>query len=325
MSRRCHRPDFLIVGAPKAGTSALHAALARHPDVYVPSVKEPKYYLCGDAPPPLYRGPGDAHSRQEWIWRRHDYQALFADAPPYAMRGESTPFYLANEDAQRRIADDLPGARLIAVLRDPVDRAYSNWMHLRADGLEPNGDFVDAFEREPQRVSGGFAPFWHYRELGMYGRQLRNLYERFERSRVLLLRYRELVDTPDETLDRVSRFLGIREGAVRAVPTDNARPYVSEGVRTRMLTRAIRAGASVGSLLPPQVWRSASKPLIEQLRRGSEERRPALTPEQRARLVASFTDDIRLLEELTGDSFADWLDDRRDGSFMSRLRERASA
>ena len=75
--RRPDQPDFLLIGAPKAGTTALHAALARHPDVFVTSPKEPKYWLCDDAPPPAWRGPGDAHSQREWIWRRADYEAAF--------------------------------------------------------------------------------------------------------------------------------------------------------------------------------------------------------------------------------------------------------
>ena len=70
MTSREPRPDALIIGAPKAGTSALHAALARHPQIFASPVKEPKYYMCADAPPPAYRGPGDAHSQQEWVWRR---------------------------------------------------------------------------------------------------------------------------------------------------------------------------------------------------------------------------------------------------------------
>ena len=82
MSTREPRPDVLIVGAPKAATSALHVALARHPQIYASPIKEPKYYLCGDAPPPAYSGPGDAHSQQEWVWRRADYEGLFAPAPP---------------------------------------------------------------------------------------------------------------------------------------------------------------------------------------------------------------------------------------------------
>ena len=118
-------PDFLVIGPPKAGTSALHAALAGHPQLFVSSVKEPKYYMCGDSPPPAYSGPGDAHSNQEWIWQRPRYQSLFAPAARQTLCGESTPFYLYNRDARRRIAADVPDVRLIVVLRDPVDRVYA--------------------------------------------------------------------------------------------------------------------------------------------------------------------------------------------------------
>ena len=133
---RPERPDFIIVGAPKAGTTALHSALAQHPEVFTTTPKEPKYWLCGDAPPPHWIGPGDAHSQQEWVWRRRDYDALFRPAAGHQVRGESTPFYLWSYPAHRRIAEHLPDVKLIAVVRDPIDRAYSNWMHLWSDGLE---------------------------------------------------------------------------------------------------------------------------------------------------------------------------------------------
>src|SRR4051812_46041770 len=110
MSTREPRPDALVIGAPKAGTSALHAALKAHPQVYASPVKEPKYYLCADAPPPAYCGPGDAHSQQEWIWRRRDYESLFTAAPPDAVRLESTPFYLYVRSARQRIGEELPDA-----------------------------------------------------------------------------------------------------------------------------------------------------------------------------------------------------------------------
>ena len=130
-------PDFFLIGAPKAGTSALHSALSQHPGLFLSRIKEPKYYMCGDSPPPAYRGPGDAHSNLEWVWQRERYLDLFEPAPNGVLSGESTPFYLYNRDARRRLAADAPEAKLIAVLRDPVDRAYSNWMHLWMDGLEP--------------------------------------------------------------------------------------------------------------------------------------------------------------------------------------------
>ena len=122
---RTPRPDFLVIGAPKAGTTALHAALAQHPDVFVSSPKEPKYWLCDGAPPPAWCGPGDKHSQQEWIWRDDHYFPLFAPARADQVRGESTPFYLWSRGAHRRIAERLPDVRLVAVVRDPIDRAYS--------------------------------------------------------------------------------------------------------------------------------------------------------------------------------------------------------
>jgi hypothetical protein len=100
----------LIIGAPKAATTALHAALTHHLGLFLSPVKEPKYYMCGDSPPPAYTGPGDAHSNQEWVWQRPRYQALFEGAPAGLLRGESTPFYLYNRDARRRIAADVPNA-----------------------------------------------------------------------------------------------------------------------------------------------------------------------------------------------------------------------
>ena len=162
-------PDVFVIGAPKAGSTAVHAALARHPAVHMSDPKEPKYFLCGDAPPPSFRGPGDAHSRKEWVWRRAAYEALFAEASPGARLGESTPFYLWSTEAHARIADAVPEARLIAVIRDPVDRAYSNWSHLWSHGYEPVGDFVEAVELEPERIADGWAPFWRYVDLGLLG------------------------------------------------------------------------------------------------------------------------------------------------------------
>ena len=136
-------PDFLLLGAPKCGTSALHAALARHPELFLSEPKEPKFFLTDGPPPSSGGGPGDLPTWGEHVWRRDDYEALFAAAPAGARCGESTVFYLYDLDAQRRIRTLLPDARLVAVLRDPAERAHSNWAHLRGAGLEPEADFAD--------------------------------------------------------------------------------------------------------------------------------------------------------------------------------------
>jgi Sulfotransferase domain len=312
-------PDFFVVGVPKGGTTALHALLAQHPGLFLSAVKEPKFYLCDGRPPPSsgQRGPGDAHSALEWMWQRDRYEALFDAAPPGALRGESTPFYLYDQSAHARMAWDVPQAKIIAMLRDPVDRAYSNWNHLRSDGLETVPSFLDALALEDERVKRGWAPFWHYRRLGRYAEQLRSLFDHFPRDQVLLLRYRELVDDPVGTMTRVDAFLGVPEQAARVAQPENVHPYVGDTTRVRALGRVVRAGAAAGSYLRPQVWRAVEAQLLKGLHAGGA-RRPRLTPEERLAALEGLADDIRDLEELTGQSYADWLGPSGGGDFSRR-------
>ena len=299
-------PDFLVIGPPKAGTTALHSALAAHPQLFMSAVKEPRFFLSGGKPPPSRGGPGDAQTYQEYVWRRTDYEALFAAAPPGTLRGESSPFYLHDLDAQRRIRKLIPDAKLIAVLRDPVDRAHSNWAHLWSAGLEPFADFLRACDEEDNRVAEGWAPFWQYTGLGRYGEQLEHLYELFPREQVLLLRYRDLRDNAVETLDQICRFLGVETGHLEQVPSENVRAHVPESPLNTGLQTVLRGGAAVGHVFPLPVRKMAREPLLALLQR-SGARRPKITPEQRSRLTKVFTDDVPLLERLTGESYAEWL------------------
>jgi hypothetical protein len=311
-------PDFLIIGAPKAGTTALHAALAQHPQVFASTPKETKYWLCDDAPPPHYAGPGDKHSQQEWIWRRSDYDAVFAAAEPGQLRGESTPFYLWSRGAHRRIGEALPDVKLISVVRDPVDRAYSNWMHLWSDGLEPEADFVRAFELQDRRVAAGWAPFWRYRDLGRYGEQFAHLFQHVPPRQHLILRYRDIIDEPLITLNRACEFLGIDTDVVTSIPSDNARRYVEPGWRSQVFGPVVRTGAALGQFVPPQVWRRASVPLVGLLTGDADAHRPHLTADQRAQLIPAFEDDVKRFAKLIGQDFDDWLDTASRGSYLQR-------
>ena len=310
-------PDFLIIGAPKAGTTALHAALAQHPELFFSPVKEPKFFMCDGRRPEAQAGPGDAHSVQEWVWRRRDYEGLFAGAPPNARRGESTPFYLYDKAAHLRIAELVPNVQMIVVLRDPVDRAYSNWMHAWSDGLEPVDDFLSACKLEDERVSAGWAPFWHYRRLGLYGSQLEHLYRLFPRRQVHVLRYKDLVDTPIDTLNAICAFLGVEQNLLGLVPPENSRNFVKPSLPNHALARIVRAGAGAGAYVPPKLWRKLSVPLLWALQREGSTR-PKLPVEQRRFLVRYFADDIRHLELLTGQRYDSWLSDHGRGAFATR-------
>jgi hypothetical protein len=297
-------PDFFVIGVPKAGTTALHVALARHPQLFMSEIKEPKYFLC-DGPPPQRGGPGDAKSFRARVWRRKDYEALFDCAPAGTLRGESTPFYLYDPDAQRRLHDAVPHARLIALLRDPIDRAHSNWTHLWSAGLEPEQDFVKACRLEDQRAAAGWASFWRYLDLGRYGEQLQRLYARFPREHVLVLRYQQLHDEPERTLDRICAFLGVDTGVISEIPAENVTTHVTASQRNRTLAVVLRAGAAIERHLPPPVWRSTEAFLSQRIQTEQRRREP-LTAAQRAELLPHFEQDIALLEELTGLAFDEW-------------------
>ncbi|HEY2271846.1 MAG TPA: sulfotransferase [Jatrophihabitantaceae bacterium] len=312
-------PDFLVIGAPKAGSTAVHQALVLHPQLFLSDPKEPKFFLTGGRRPSRrdHRGPGDAHSRLEWVWQRERYEALFDIAPPGKLRGESTPFYLWDTAAHLRIRTLVPDVKLIAIIRDPIDRAYSNWTHLRADGLEPEADFLTACRREPQRVAAGYAPFWRYLELGRYGEQLDHLFGVFPREQVHVLRYRDLIDDQQASLDAMFAFLGVETGLVRSIPPSNTSGWASDGPANAVLRRTVRTGAALGSFGAPQLWRSAERRLVSVLKRDRGQR-PSLPNEQRAVLLDNFRSDIGLLERVLGGDYSVWLSDASRGTYAVR-------
>ena len=251
------------------------------------------------------------------MWRRDHYLALFADAPPDVLVGESTPLYLADPAALLRIKTVKPDAKLIAVVRDPVDRAYSNWMHLWSDGLEPEADFVTAVAMEDARRRRGWAPFWRYRSLGLYGRQLAHAHTLFPSEQVHVLRYGDLVESPEQTLGAVWDFLGVAAGPPPEVPEDNVKPFVPDTFRSRSIARAVRAGARLGALGPPEMWRGVEKRMLATLQSRGQ-RRPSLNPEQRKQVQGYFLDDLDLLERVTRRDFSDWRGEMGRGDFASR-------
>src|SRR3984893_1512558 len=311
-------PDFVVIGAPKAGTTALHAALAVHPGLYMSAVKEPKFFLT-DGPPPTKGGPGDALTYRARVWRRPEYEALFDPAPPGTLRGESTPLYLYNRAALRRIRAPLPGARLIVVTRDPVERAHSNWTHLWSAGLEPVGDFVRACGEEERRIAAGWASFWHYTGLGRYGEQLQYLFTLFPREQVLVLRYPRLVDEPAQTLDQICAFLGVQTGLLTQMPRANVTSHPESTLAHRAVSLAQRTASAVGSWVPGLTAATLTAPLQRFLQRHRRARQP-LSWDQRQALIPRFEPDIALLEQVLGEDFQDWVRPRERSGGMVGAR-----
>jgi hypothetical protein len=180
-------PTFLIIGAAKAGTTSLYHYMRQHPDIYMSPVKEPAYFAATS---------GGA----DWIRTRQDYEHLFDGATTQRARGEASPQYLNDRAAPERIAADLSGVRLIVSLRNPVDRAYSSYLGRLAAGAE----------RRP--VDEAMRRGTYYFDSSLYHAPLAGYFARFDRTRIKVLLFDDLVADTGGTLQQVCDFLNVERG-----------------------------------------------------------------------------------------------------------------
>ena len=199
-------PSFLLVGAPKAGTTALYRWLRQHPALYLPANKQP-HYFAGLSP--AFCGPGDTAFNRNLVPDRDHYLRLLAPGAGRQGCGEASPFYLCfAERVAPRVRAAAPRCRLVVLLREPVARAYSGYLHLVRDGREAHG-FAEALDREERRWARGWEPLWAHRRLGLYGHQLEAILGSFPRAQVGVWLYEDLQTDPWRLYAEVCRFLGV--------------------------------------------------------------------------------------------------------------------
>lgn len=169
--------------------------------------------------------------------------------------------YLSSPRAAAAVAKAAPAARILVILRDPVERAFSAFRHLRRDGREEHESFRDALAAEPARVAAGWEPLWHYKRLGRYADHLDEWLYHFPRRQLLILRYEQFRDDPRAVLMEACQFLGVEATSLQGLTN---RRNVSGAARSRYLQRLLVGDNwvkwSLRPLLPDRVrsrmWQS---------------------------------------------------------------------
>jgi hypothetical protein len=293
-------PNFLIVGAAKAGTSSLYSYLEQHPQVFVSPVKEPRYFA--------YRHRVRSQPRVRKVLEAHgmsleQYARLFRNANGARAIGEASTFYLYSRMAPLNIRRAIPDARLIAVLRQPVDRAYSHFSQRVRDGQEPLRDFRRAIAEEERRIADGWPPPYHYLQRGHYAAQLKRYLALFEPDQLRVYLYEDLCDDPGKLVRSIFEFLGV-DPAFQ--PDLTARLNASSVPRFGVLDDAVRRRNALGRLLhrqlPAPLWARVAPKVAEFNRH-----RPALDRGLRAELTEQLRDDILELQALIGRDLSAWL------------------
>ena len=289
-------PNFFVIGANRAGTTSLHEYLGQHPEVYMSPVKEPNYFA-----------PKSPEERALWpdqstpIATLEAYQELFAGVAGETAIGESSTVYLTSAAAPELIRAAVPDARLVAVLRNPADRAFSDYCLHRSWGTE-DLSFADAVAAELDHEGPVGGRMRGYVLTGFYGRSLTRYLEHFERDRLRVYLYEDLVGDPAALLHDVFGFLGLDPSFV---PTTSARRNASRfEPKHRAIDRVARAGAvrSVARrLLPERTWVQGR----EYLRRKNSVP-PKYPADIRRRLVDLYRDDIELTQGIVGRDLTAW-------------------
>jgi hypothetical protein len=311
-------PDFFLIGAPKCGTTSLHQYLAQHPGLYMSPIKEPHFFsdevrIRNFDPVMKAKAEARATGLRAWldgptrrpfsggpIETRADYISLFREAGPLRRAGESSTCYLWSPTAPRNIAEHVPHARILAVLRNPIDRAFSQYAHMLSFAGTPIA-FREYIDTALESRSSVFSEIYPLLNFGLYGGQLARWLLHFPRERIHVALYDDFKRDPATFLRTIFRFLGVDT----AFTPDFSRRYMEARVpRSANAGRMLHIpGFAALARRMPRKLRSALRPLVYMPRQAMQ-----MEPEDRERLVHWYRSDVYRLPGLPGQDFTGWLD-----------------
>ncbi|MBI3982825.1 MAG: sulfotransferase [Gemmatimonadetes bacterium] len=303
------RPNFFIVGAPRCGTTSMHYYLSQHPAVYMPPVKELHFFGRDLDPELVYPVPADADA----------YLAFFAPAGSRRGIGETSPFYLYSRTAPGEIADFSPDARIVIMLRNPVDLMYSWFCGGRfssafipahrqlasfeaavAGDLKPHGE-VSSPDGPPR--SRGRVP-QSYRDLAAYAQHVKRYLDAFGRARIHVVWFDELTSAPGPVFQRICRFLEVDPGFIPDFAPRNQSRHARVRTLVRFLIRPPPLARHLARALVPASVRPAIRSVFWRL---AVTHPPPLDPAVRCRVLPQFADDILKLQTLLDRDLSHWL------------------
>ena len=296
-------PNFLIIGAAKSGTTALYRYLKQHPDIYMPVRKEPHYFSFTEITKNT-NGPGD-YVRTA-ITNAQEYKNLFKDIKNERAVGEASPTYIYIPGTAERIYSELPNSKIIAILRNPADRAFSAYMHLVRDGFETELNFEKALEKENERISNNWGPIWHYKKSGLYFEQLSRYYKLFPREQILIIIYDDYKNDPEKINKNIFKFLNIDD---RFIPDMGAKPNVSGIPKNRSVQFILSYFFDNDNLIRRISRRIFSEELRWRFTTNIRNRnlvKLKMAPEIRNQLIDFFKEDIENLQSLIDQDLSHW-------------------
>lgn len=308
MRKSNNMPDFLIIGAGKSGTTSIDNYLKQHPEIFMSSVKEPNFfaYELTDIDE-LKEFPEELKHFKSSVTSLNEYQALFDEATPQQLKGETSNTYLYGKDAPSRISHHLPHAKLIAILRHPADRLYSRYLHLARDNRLPSAKFSDCFNKE--------TIWWKRNDLineGFYYKHLSRYYEKYTKENIKVFLYEDIKLDLQKLLKEIFTFLNVDNSFV----CDLSVRYNESGmIKNKFINNIVGGNGKLQTFfksISPSLYNTAknnmlAQKFINQLRSKNLEK-PKIDPKIEQFLTHEvYKDDILKLQTLINRDLSSWL------------------
>lgn len=284
-------PNFLIIGAQKSGTTSLYYYLKQHPDIFMYPGKEIHFFTYMQEP------ISDCHISIA------EYQSLFSNVKGQRAVGEASPSYIYSKAAPERIKAYNPDMRLIAVLRNPVDRAYSNYLHALRRGQEPLEDFCQALQAEEERITNGWNFMFHYVAKGYYSEQLRRYYQHFDKTLLKIILLEDLRKAPSSTIKGIYQFLQVDENFVPDLDSKHNTAGIAKNKQVGKLLNVLQNSRAINKAVKVLIPYSLREKFKQQIYT-----QPPMPEEARNYLKNVYQDDINQLQSLIDRDLSSWLE-----------------
>ena len=276
-------PNFLVIGAAKCGTTSLHHYLSDHPEIFICPVNEPNYFAYCNRERLDFSEAGNSESiAPNSITDFESYSTLFSEADGFPAVGEVSPLYLYHNSAPKNIFEKLGLIKFIVILRNPVDRAFSQ-----------------SQEREHKNQGWG----WNYKDVGFYGTQLQRYFDLFPKDSFFIRLFDEFQKQPQKILRELCEFLEIDatyqfhtsiKHNISGIPKNK---WLHDFLRTKNTLKST-IKTFVPNSLRRNLWHFANQKNLS---------KPSLDPETRKRIASFYVDDILRLQEMIGRDLSHWL------------------
>ncbi len=290
-------PNLLIIGAAKAGTSALHVYLNEHPQIFMTKPKEPRFFLVWENQEQMRVHEKENRPVFNAYNTLEKYTALFAEGKYHPIRGESSPQYLSYLHCAAKISKLIPNVKIIAVLRNPVDRAFSNYVMYKNWRVEKK-NFEEAIEEELKNGRLSCIQDLRYLSLGKYVEQLKPYLSLFPANQLKICLYDDFKTSPENFLKDIFDFLGVDNTFIPKIETRHNVSFIrryAEKPKIDKLLNVTRRG-----------FRKLNITFLERAIQQHRFYKPLFKAEVRKKIINYYVDEISQLERLLNKDLSGW-------------------